>query len=309
MAKYIIKRLLYMFITLFFIATVTFFLMRSIPGDPLSSMARTLPEQTVANYNAKYGYDKPLPQQYLMYMKQLLKGNLGDSSVYAGRSVGQTIKETTGVSGLVGGISLVLGVAIGLGLGIIAALHKNKWPDYVVMIIAILGTTIPVFVMAALMQYFFSAKLHWLPSSGWGQLKHLIIPVIVLGFGTIATYARYLKSSMLDTLNQDYVLTAKAKGLSRRKVIGRHVMRNSILPCTTLLSTQIVGIFTGAFVVERMFAIPGIGLYYVNSINMHDYAMTMGLTIFYGALFVISQLVVDLVYGLIDPRIRVAGNN
>lgn len=298
-----------MFITLFFIATVTFFLMRSIPGDPLSSMARTLPEQTVANYNAKYGYDKPLPQQYLMYMKQLLKGNLGDSSVYAGRSVGQTIKETTGVSGLVGGISLVLGVAIGLGLGIIAALHKNKWPDYVVMIIAILGTTIPVFVMAALMQYFFSAKLHWLPSSGWGQLKHLIIPVIVLGFGTIATYARYLKSSMLDTLNQDYVLTAKAKGLSRRKVIGRHVMRNSILPCTTLLSTQIVGIFTGAFVVERMFAIPGIGLYYVNSINMHDYAMTMGLTIFYGALFVISQLVVDLVYGLIDPRIRVAGNN
>lgn len=309
MAKYIIKRLLYMFITLFFIATVTFFLMRSIPGDPLSSMARTLPEQTVANYNAKYGYDKPLPQQYLMYMKQLLKGNLGDSSVYAGRSVGQTIKETTGVSSLVGGISLVLGVAIGLGLGIIAALHKNKWPDYVVMIIAILGTTIPVFVMAALMQYFFSAKLHWLPSSGWGQLKHLIIPVIVLGFGTIATYARYLKSSMLDTLNQDYVLTAKAKGLSRRKVIGRHVMRNSILPCITLLSTQIVGIFTGAFVVERMFAIPGIGLYYVNSINMHDYAMTMGLTIFYGALFVISQLVVDLVYGLIDPRIRVAGKN
>lgn len=298
-----------MLITLFCIATVTFFLMRSIPGDPLAHMAKSLPEQTKQNYYAKYGFDKPLGEQYLMYMKQLVRGNLGESTSYAGREVAQTIKETTGVSALVGGIALVAGLVIGIVLGIIAALNKNKWPDYVVMVIAILGTTIPIFVMAALLQYLFSVQLGWLPTSGWGQAKHLVIPVIVLSFGTIATYARYLKSSMLETLNQDYVMTAKAKGISRGAIIRRHVMRNSILPCITLLSAKIVGIFTGAFVVERMFSIPGIGFYYIGSINSKDYAMTMGLTIFYGALFVVSQLVVDIVYGLVDPRIRVSGNN
>ena len=306
MLKYVVKRIIYMFITIFCIATATFFLMRSIPGDPLSSMAQTLPEQTKANYYAKYGLDKPLFTQYLMYMKNLVKGDLGDSNVYPGRSVGGVIAETSPVSATIGGPALVIGLVLGITFGIIAALFKNKWPDYIVMVIAIMGITIPVFVLVSLMQYFFSIKLGWLPSSGWGQPKHLIMPVIVLSFSTIATYARYIKSSMLDVLDQDYILTARSKGLSEGQIVRRHVLRNSLLPAVTILSGRIVGIFTGAFIVEKMFTIPGIGFYYISSINNNDYTMTMGTTVFYAALFVVMQLVVDFVYMLVDPRIRIS---
>ena len=306
MPKYILKRVLYMLITLFFVVTVTFFLMRSIPGDPLASMARNLPDQTRENYYAKYGLDKPLFEQYLTYLENLLHGDLGESLVYPGRSVTETIASTSPVSGLTGGIALVIGVLLGVMLGIIAALYKNRWPDYLVMFIAILGITIPVFVLASLLQYFFSVQLGVLPTSGWGEPKHLIMPVIVLCFSTIATNARYIKSSMLDVLGQDYILTAQAKGLSQSQVIRRHVLRNSLLPAITILAGRIVGIFTGAFVVEKMFSIPGIGFYYISSINNNDYSMTMGVTIFYAALFVVMQLIVDIVYTLVDPRIRLS---
>lgn len=301
-----LKRILYMLLTLLIVATVTFFMMRSIPGDPLGGMARELPEQTKANYYAKYGLDKPLVEQYLIYIKNMLQGDLGESLLYPGRSVSATISATSPVSGLVGGIALVIGLLIGVCLGIIAALKKNQWPDYVVMVIAIMGITIPVFVLVSLMQYFFSIKLGWLPSSGWGQPKHLIMPVIVLSFSTIATYARYIKSSMLDVLDQDYILTARSKGLSEGQIVRRHVLRNSLLPAVTILSGRIVGIFTGAFIVEKMFTIPGIGFYYISSINNNDYTMTMGTTVFYAALFVVMQLVVDFVYMLVDPRIRIS---
>ena len=269
-----LKRILYMLLTLLIVATVTFFMMRSIPGDPLGGMARELPEQTKANYYAKYGLDKPLVEQYLIYIKNMLQGDLGESLLYPGRSVSATISATSPVSGLVGGIALVIGLLIGVCLGIIAALKKNQWPDYVVMVIAIMGITIPVFVLVSLMQYFFSIKLGWLPSSGWGEPKHLIMPVIVLSFSTIATYARYIKSSMLDVLDQDYILTARSKGLSEGQIVRRHVLRNSLLPAVTILSGRIVGIFTGAFIVEKMFTIPGIGFYYISSINNNDYTMT-----------------------------------
>ncbi len=308
MAKYILKRVAYMLLTLFLAATVTFFMMRSIPGDPLASMARKLPDQTKANFYAKYGLDKPLFEQYTIYMKGLIRGDLGESIVYPGRPVAQTILETSPISGLTGGIALAIGLVLGIGLGIISALYKNKLPDYIVTFIAILGITIPVFVMASLLQYLFSVKLGWLPTSGWGEPKHLVIPVICLTFGTIATYARYIKSSMLDVLNQDYIMTARAKGLSESQIISRHVMRNSLLPAITILAGRIVGIFTGAFVIEKMFSIPGIGFYYISSINSNDYSMTMGTTIFYAALFIVMQLVVDLVYTLVDPRIRLSDN-
>ena len=306
MTRYVLKRILYMLLTLLIVATVTFFMMRSIPGDPLGGMARELPEQTKANYYAKYGLDKPLVEQYLIYIKNMLQGDLGESLLYPGCSVSATISATSPVSGLVGGIALVIGLLIGVCLGIIAALKKNQWPDYVVMVIAIMGITIPVFVLVSLMQYFFSIKLGWLPSSGWGEPKHLIMPVIVLSFSTIATYARYIKSSMLDVLDQDYILTARSKGLSEGQIVRRHVLRNSLLPAVTILSGRIVGIFTGAFIVEKMFTIPGIGFYYISSINNNDYTMTMGTTVFYAALFVVMQLVVDFVYMLVDPRIRIS---
>ena len=306
MTRYVLKRILYMLLTLLIVATVTFFMMRSIPGDPLGGMARELPEQTKANYYAKYGLDKPLMEQYLIYIKNMIQGDLGESLLYPGRSVSATISATSPVSGLVGGIALVIGLLIGVCLGIVAALKKNQWPDYVVMVIAIMGITIPVFVLVSLMQYFFSIKLGWLPSSGWGEPKHLIMPVIVLSFSTIATYARYIKSSMLDVLDQDYILTARSKGLSEGQIVRRHVLRNSLLPAVTILSGRIVGIFTGAFIVEKMFTIPGIGFYYISSINNNDYTMTMGTTVFYAALFVVMQLVVDFVYMLVDPRIRIS---
>ena len=306
MTRYVLKRILYMLLTLLIVATVTFFMMRSIPGDPLGGMARELPEQTKAAYYAKYGLDKPVVEQYLIYIKNMLQGDLGESLLYPGRSVSATISATSPVSGLVGGIALVIGLLIGVCLGIIAALKKNQWPDYVVMVIAIMGITIPVFVLVSLMQYFFSIKLGWLPSSGWGQPKHLIMPVIVLSFSTIATYARYIKSSMLDVLDQDYILTARSKGLSEGQIVRRHVLRNSLLPAVTILSGRSVGIFTGAFIMEKMFTIPGIGFYYISSINNNDYTMTMGTTVFYAALFVVMQLVVDFVYMLVDPRIRIS---
>lgn len=307
MTKYFFKRVLYMLLTLLVVASVTFFLMRSIPGDPLASLAKALPEQTRINFYVKYGLDKPLFTQYLIYMKSLLHGDFGESVVYPGRSVAETIATTSPVSAAIGAPALLIGLVIGVGLGVIAALYKNRWPDYVVMFVAIMGVTIPVFVLASLMQYFFSVRLGWLPTSGWGETKHMVIPVIVLCLGTIATYARYVKSSMLDVLGQDYVLTAQAKGLSEGQVIVRHVLRNSLLPAITILAGRIVGIFTGAFLIERMFSIPGIGFYYISSINNNDYSMTMGTTVFYAALFVVMQLIVDFVYVLVDPRIRLGG--
>ena len=306
--KYTVKRVCYMIFTIFAVATLTFFLMRSIPGDPLANMARSLPEQTKANFYAKYGLDKPLFEQYLMYIKGLLHFDLGESITYPGRSVMSEIARTSPISGMVGGIALIIGTVIGVLLGIVAALKKNQWPDYIVMFIAIIGATVPVFVLASLMQYIFAVKLKFLPASGWGTTKHLILPIIVMSFSSIATYARYIKSSMLDTLNQDYVLTARAKGLSERKVIFRHVLRNSLLPAVTIFSSSVVGVFTGAFVTERMFSIPGIGFYYVSSINNNDYSMVLGTTVFYSVLFIVMQLVVDFVYMILDPRIRVAGD-
>lgn len=304
MTKYILRRISYMVITLFFVITLTFFMMRSIPGDPLAHMARNLPEQTRINFYHKYGLDKPLFEQYLTYMKNLLTLDLGDSVVYPGRSVSDTIAATAPISGLTGGIALAFGLVLGVGLGIVAALFKNKWPDYLVMFLAILGITVPNFVLASLLQYTFSVRLGWLPTNGWGEARHLILPVICLCFNTIATYARYIKSSMLDTLSQDYILTAESKGVSSFNIVRKHVLRNSILPSITLLGGRIVGIFTGAFVVERMFGIPGIGTYYITSVSNKDYSMVLGTTIFYAFLFIVMQLIVDIVYVMVDPRIK-----
>lgn len=309
MVKYILKRTAWAFVTLLAVVTVTFFLMRSIPGDPLAGMARALPEETKAAFMAKYGLDKPLFDQYLIYMKGLLtQFDLGESLRYAGRPVLRTITETSPVSGSYGIPALIIGTLTGVILGIVAALKKNKWPDYVVMFIAILGTTLPVFVLISMTQWIFGVKLNgFLPTSGWGTPKHMILPIAVSAFGSVATYARYVKASMLDTLDQDYVLTAKAKGLSQFQVITRHVLRNSLMPAVTIFAGSVVGVFTGAFVTERMFAIPGIGFYYISSINNYDYTMILGTTVFYAILFVAMQLVLDIVYTLIDPRIRVGG--
>lgn len=291
MAKFIVKRIGYMLVTLFIVVTATFFLMHSIPGDPLAHMARNLPEQTRANYYEKYGLDKSTSEQYLIFMKNLVsKGDLGESLRYPGREVTDTLLTNASVSAQPGGIALLVGITIGILLGIVAALNKNRWPDYIVMFIAILGITVPVFVLASVLQYFLSVKMMILPTTGWGSWKNVVLPVIVLSFGTIATYARYVKSNMLDVMGQDYILTAEAKGVSKFNVIKSHVLKNAFLPCMTLLVGQVSGIFTGSFVVEKIFGIPGLGFYYINSINDRDYTMIIGTTVFAAALFVFVQI-------------------
>lgn len=306
MAKYILKRISYMILTLFIITSATFFLMHSIPGDPLAYMAKNLPEQTRENYYAKYGLDKPKTEQYGIFLKNLLtKGELGESLRYPGRSVTDTIMTNSKVSAVPGGLALLIGLVIGVLLGIIAALNRNKWPDYLVMFIAIIGITVAVFVLAAVLQYVFTVKFQVLPTTGWGKPENIILPVAVMCLGTIATYARYVKSNMLDVLGQDYILTAEAKGVDRFHVIKDHVLRNAFLPCLTILGGQISGIFTGAFVVEKIFGIPGLGFYYISSINDRDYTMIIGTTIFAAGLFVIAQLIIDIAYSILDPRIRI----
>lgn len=306
MKKFIIRRVGYMLITLLVIITATFFLMHSIPGDPLAHMARNLPEQTRENYYAKYGLDKSTGEQFVIFMKNLItKGDLGESLRYPGRNITETLLTNSKVSAVPGGLALLLGLVIGVLLGIVAALHKNKWPDYIVMFIAIIGITVPVFVLASVLQYFLSVKLMLLPTTGWRSWKNAVIPTIVLCFGPVATYARYIKSNMLDVMGQDYIMTAEAKGVSRGNIIRRHVLKNAFLPCMPLLVGQVSGIFTGSFVVEKIFSIPGLGFYYINSINDRDYTMIIGTTVFAAALFVFVQLVVDIAYSILDPRIRV----
>lgn len=307
MVKYILQRVGLMILTLWVVITLTFFLMHSIPGNPLANMARNLPEQIQQNYFERYGLDKPVIVQYGIFMKNLVtKGDLGQSLVYPGRSVSETIGKNALVSGRLGFQALIMGVTVGIILGIVAALNRNKWPDFLVMFIAIAGVSIPVFITAALLQYFLTVRLELLPTTGWGGFKYTILPSLAMCLGSIATYARYMRSSTLEVINQDYILTAKAKGVSYFNIVRRHVLRNAILPAITILGPQIATIFTGAFVIERMFSIPGLGFYYVSSINDRDYTMIIGTTIFFAALFIVSQLLVDILYGLIDPRMRVS---
>ena len=280
------------------------FLMHSIPGDPLSYMAKKLPEQTRINYYAKYGLDKSLPEQFGIFLKNVVtKGDFGESLRYPGRSVTETILKGSAVSAAVGFQALVIGVAIGIVLGIIAAYFRNRWPDYLIMFLAILGVTIPVFVFASVMQYIFTVKFRVLPTTGWGGFKEMVLPVITLALGSIAGYARYMKSSVLEIINQDYILTARAKGVSEVNILRKHVLRNAFIPALTLLGPEVAAVFTGAFVTEKMFGIPGLGFYYVTSINDRDYTMIIGTTVFYAILFVAVQLVVDILYGVVDPRI------
>ena len=306
MFKFTLKRFGYMLLTLFIASSITFMLIHAMPGDPLAVAARKLPEQIKANYYAKYGLDKPLLTQYGLFIKNAVKGNLGESLAFPGRSVTETIKRHAPISAQIGGQGLIVGVSIGILLGIVAAFKRGKWPDYLVMFIAIVGISVPSFVVASLLQFFFTVKLRWLPTTGWGEFKNTILPTIALSLGSIATYARYMRANCLDVIGQDYIITAKAKGVSKVSLVFKHVIRNAILPAITLLGPQVANIFTGSFVVESIFSIPGLGQYFVSSVTDRDYTMIMGQSIFVSALFIIALFLVDVIYGLVDPRIRVS---
>ena len=305
MAKYIAKRVLLAIVTLFVLTSVVFVLVRLMPGDPFSSDKMT--PEIRANLEAYYGMDKPLPVQYITYMKNVLHGDLGYSMKYEGRTVNQIIAESFPYSADLGIRSLCFALFFGLILGIIAALNRGKKLDFFCILIAIIGTSMPDFIMGSVLQYFFGIKWKILPVAQYTSFKHTILPSIAVGFYTLASVSRLMRSSMLEVVTSDYTKTAKAKGLSDLRITIKHQIRNAITPIITIMGPTVASVLTGTFVIEALFAIPGMGKHYVDSINMNDYTLVLGVTIFYGAFWIIAILVVDILYGIVDPRIRLSG--
>lgn len=307
MGKYILKRILYAVIALFVVSTIAFFAVRMIPGNPIEAMTEKLPDEIRQQVFEQYGFDKPILEQYKLFFKELFtEGDLGESLKYRGRKVTDTIASYAPVSGLLGAEAIAIGVISGIILGIVAALNRGKWLDYLIMFIAVVGIAVPNFVLASCFQYFLTIRFHLFPTTGWEGFSYTVLPALALSFNSTAKYARYMRANCLDVLNQDYIITAKSKGMSKFRLIRKHVLKNSILPIITLLGPQIALMFGGAFVIERIFAIPGLGSYFVSSVTDRDYTMVMGQTIFIAALYILSVLIVDILYGFIDPRIRVS---
>ncbi|MED9948205.1 MAG: ABC transporter permease [Peptacetobacter hiranonis] len=305
MFKYMMKRTAYMFVSLFIITSVTFMLIHSIPGNPIEAMCERLPESTRQHMFEMYGFDKPLSEQYKDFWENLIvERDLGESLKHRGRKVTDTIKRYAPVSGLLGVQAILIGLIFGIMLGVVAALNRGRRLDYLVMLLAILGVSIPNFIVASLLQYFLAFKLGWLPSTGWEGFSYTILPSIALSFSLIAEYSRYMRANCLDVLNQDYIMAAKAKGLSRFQIIRKHVIRNAILPIITLIGPQLARMFGGVFVVETIFSIPGLGAYFVESVANRDYTMIMGQTIFLSTLYILSTMIVDILYCVVDPRIK-----
>ncbi|MCX7694759.1 MAG: ABC transporter permease [Caloramator sp.] len=303
MINYIIKRLVASVITLFVVLTATFFLMHALPGGPFDS-DKPLPPQIKANLEAKYGLNKPLYEQYVMYLKNLSRGDLGPTLKYEGRTVNEMIAYSFPASAKLGAVSIIFSLILGIYLGVVAALNQGKWQDRLVMVIATLGVTVPSFVIATLLMYVFSVKLKLLPSSGFSGPKYMILPALALSGYSLSFIARLTRSSLLDVIRQDYIRTAKAKGLSRNVVIYKHALRNALIPVVTYLGPLVAGVLTGSFVIEKIFAIPGLGREFVTSIGNRDFMLIMGTTIFYSTLLIVCNLIVDLLYAVIDPRIK-----
>ncbi len=305
--RYVLKRFMYMFLTFIIIATLTFFLMQTLPGSPFND--EKLSENQIEVLNNKYGLDKPLAIQYVKYMGNLFKGDLGVSFQYEGRSVTGIISERIPASAFLGAQALLLGTVIGLILGIVAALRRNTIIDYGAMLVAVFGISIPSFVFAGLLQYWFAVRWKLLPVAFWDGYEYTILPTIALSVFVIATIARFIRTEMIDVLGQDYIVTARAKGISSTTIIIRHGIRNAIIPVITILGPLSVNIMTGSLVIERIFGIPGLGEQFVLSIMANDYPVIMGTTLFYAVLFIGIVFIVDVLYGMVDPRIRLAGGN
>lgn len=307
MLKFIGKRLLYAVLTLFLIATATFFLVACAPGDPIAAKVGQMPEQAQAIINAKYGFDKPVVVRYFIYMKNLLTtGDFGESIIYTGKSVNDVIRENTGVSAKIGLLALCFQVVIGLCLGLVSALKRGKPVDHFIRFMVVLAICVPSFVFASLLQYLLAYQWKLVPIFGWGQLKHYILPVAAYAIGGIASYTKYMRNSTLSVISEDYIVTAKAKGCTKGRVVRKHVLRNSMLPIITMIGPALAGIFSGSFIIEKMFSIPGLGFYYVKAVSDNDYTMIIGMTIFFALLYVGSLIAVDILYGIVDPRIHVA---
>ena len=303
MSAYILKRLAISFFTVMMLVTVVFFLVRAMPGEPF--LSDKLTPEIRENMIRYYGFDKPLYAQYFIYVKNLLRGDLGVSMHYHGIPVNKIIVDSFPYSASLGIRALGLALVAGLTLGVISALNRGRFLDYFCIIIAILGVSLPDFVTGYLLQYVFAIKLKLFPIAMWRGFRFTVLPTFALSFYTTALLARIMRASMLEVTGQDYVKVARAKGLGTFQIVARHELRNAILPVITILGPVTAAILTGTFIIESIYAIPGMGKFYVSGIQNLDYSQILGLTLFYGTFIVAANFIVDILYGIVDPRIRV----
>jgi dipeptide transport system permease protein len=303
MTTYLLKRFFAMIVTLWLIITLTFFLMHSLPGSPFNE-ERNTSEAVQRNLEAHFNLDKPVHIQYIEYLKSVVQFDFGPSIKKPSQTVNELLGRGFPVSFELGIVTLVIAILSGITLGVLAALRHNGVIDYLAMTIAVLGISVPNFVLATMLIQQVAVNWELLPVATWKSWKHMVLPTLALATGPMAIIARLTRSSMLEVLTQDYILTAKAKGLTPFKIVFKHALKNALLPVVTVLGSLAAGILTGTFVIEKIFAIPGMGKYFVDSINNRDYPVIMGTTVFYSALLIFMLFLVDIAYGILDPRIK-----
>lgn len=306
MLSYVVRRLASSLFVLLFIVTITFGLMHAIPGGPFTG-EKNIPAAVLKNIEARYHLNDPLWKQYVDYLGNLARLDLGPSFKYEGRTVNEIIADGFPISFQLGLLSIVMAMAAGIPAGVAAALWRNKWQDYLVMLFATLGVAVPSFVLATILIYVFAYKLAFLPAAMWDGLEYMILPSLALAGLPTAVIARLTRSSMIEVLGQDYIKTARAKGLSQSVVLWRHALKNALIPVVTYIGPMAAAILTGSFVIESIFAIPGLGRHFVTSIYNRDYTVILGVTVFYSVLVISLNLLVDLIYPLLDPRIKLTG--
>ncbi|MCF6136840.1 oligopeptide ABC transporter permease [Pseudalkalibacillus berkeleyi] len=306
MKGYIFQRVVYMVITLLLIASATFFLMKVMPGTPLSNAEKLTAEQEVIILE-KYGLNDPVPVQYIKYMANVVTGDLGVSFQFDGRGVTGLILDRIGPSAQLGLQAMIFGSIFGILLGIVSAIRYNTIWDYSATMIAVIGKSIPSFVFAALLQYYIGVKLQWFPVAFWEGWEYSVLPTIALATFVVAIAARFTRTEMLEVMSQDFITTARAKGVSGFAVVFKHGIRNALIPLVTIMGPLAIGLMTGSLVIENIFAIPGLGEQFVRSIQTNDYPVIMGTTLFLSFFLILIILIVDILYGVIDPRIRLAG--
>ena len=303
MISYLARRILWIIPVLFAVSIITFFLMHAVPGGPWDAEKR-LPANVQARLNAQYGLDKPLYEQYIQWAGGFVTGDLGPSYRSRDRRVNDIIGDGIAVTFQLGIMAFALSVVVGIPLGIFAALGHNRWPDYLSTSISIIGIATPSFVLAILLIVVFSIGLGWFPTGGWKGPQYWVLPTVALAGFPIAVIARYTRASMLEVTRKDYIRTAQSKGIGGRAVVSRHMIRNALIPVVTILGPTLAFLVTGSFIIETIFAIPGVGRYYITSISQHDYGVLMAMTILYAFAVAFLNLVVDVAYAYIDPRIR-----
>ncbi|MCL6478295.1 MAG: ABC transporter permease [Peptococcaceae bacterium] len=304
MARYLLRRMVTMLLALWLIITITFVIMHSIPGGPFSA-EKNLPPTVLQNLNARYHLDDPYWKQYLDYLLHVIRWDLGPSFKYD-RTVNEIINDGFPVSAALGAVAVIFALAAGLALGVVSAWKHKRWPDYAAITLATLGYSVPSFILGGLLMYVFAFKLMWLPPAMWGDWKNMVLPALALSAFPTAFIARLMRSSMLEVLQQDYIKTARAKGLSPAAILINHAVKNAVMPVATYLGPLVAAVFTGSFVVESIFAVPGLGRCFVISILNRDYTLILGCTVFYAIFLMLMNLIVDILYLFLDPRIKLA---